>query len=65
MCRVEPVLAEGAAPLTALAEVLLSLATAFQPDRQAHDLAYEPHDLFWDKECAVRPNGLGCRLFED
>ena len=36
-----------------------------QPDRQAHDLAYEPHELFWDKECAVRPNGLGCRLFED
>ncbi len=36
-----------------------------QPDRPAHDLAYEPHDLFWEKECAVRPNGLGCRLFED
>ena len=36
-----------------------------QPDRLAHDLAYEPHDLFWEKECALRPHGLGCRLFED
>ena len=34
-------------------------------DQVIHDLAVEPHDLFWEKECAVRPNALGCRLFDD
>ena len=28
-------------------------------DQEIHDLAVEPHDLFWEKECAVRPNALG------
>ena len=34
-------------------------------EQAVHDLAVEPHDLFWEKECTVHPNGLGCRLFED
>ena len=34
-------------------------------EQAVHDLAVEPHDLFWEKECTVHPNALGCRLFDD
>ena len=34
-------------------------------EQAVHDLAVEPHDLFWEKECTLHPNTLGCRLFDD
>ena len=56
-----------------MAEVMACVVNPLEPlvtpsgvrPQPAHDLARESHDQFWEKECADRPNGLGCRLFED
>jgi hypothetical protein len=45
-----------------LAPLVTPMGTRQTP---VHDLAHESHDQFWEKECALRPNALGCRLFDD
>ena len=55
--------------MNAMACVVNPLAPLVTPmgsrPRPLHDLAHESHDQFWEKECAERPNALGCRLFDD
>ena len=35
---------------------------AFVPE---HDLAIENHNQFWDRECKLHPEALGCRDFDE
>ena len=67
--RFRPEVAGRKIVIDAMACVVNPLAPLVTPmgsrPRPLHDLAHESHDQFWEKECAERPNALGCRLFDD